>query len=144
MCIIRNDAESRICSIFLHDSPQRHLRSRGHSVCLVQDDELVSRDGGSRVGGRVQGKDLFRAGEGFDLFADDVNTAVVRCVEFEDHLPHVFGAVDPAGEGEDCRRFPCSRRAVEEEMGQPLWRVSRSYQETRNSYVCVYKLVDCC
>jgi hypothetical protein len=69
---------------------------------------------------RESREDLFGRGEGFDLFADNIYTAVVGGVEFEDHLAHVFGAVDVPGEGEDGGCFACARRAVEEKVGESL------------------------
>jgi hypothetical protein len=55
---------------------------------------------------------LLRAGKGFDLFADDIDTAVIGGVELENHLPHVLGTIDSAGEGKDRGRFACTRRTV--------------------------------
>jgi hypothetical protein len=44
----------------------------GHHVCLVEDDEL------EEAGFGMQGTCLCK---GLDLFADDVDATVVRCIE---------------------------------------------------------------
>lgn len=44
MCVIRNDTESRVRRIFLHDPPQRHLGRRRHRIRLVEYDKLVCRN----------------------------------------------------------------------------------------------------
>lgn len=119
MCIICNDAKSCVRRIFLHDPPQCHLRRGRHGVCLVQNDQLVCWHGG-RCRGRVHGEDLFCASEGFNLFADYVDTTVVGGVELKDHLPHVLRTVDFSCKGEDCRCLSGSGRTVEEEMWESL------------------------
>ncbi len=63
---------------------------------------------------------MFRRCECFDLLTHDVNAAVVGSVELEDHLSHVFGAVDTTGKSKNCRRFSSAGGTVEEEMGEAL------------------------
>ena len=57
--VVGDDAEAGVGRVFLHDPTQRHLRRRGHGVCLVEDDELEVRD--RRGVALLDGEDLFRA-----------------------------------------------------------------------------------
>ena len=143
MCIIRDDAESGIRRVLLHNPSQRHLRRGSHRVRLVQDNQLVCSHRTRGPGSRVHGEDLLRAGEGLDLFADDIDTAIIGGIELEDHLAHVLGAIDSARESEDSRCFSCSWRTVEKEMGKSLgfWSVL-CCSIAGSTYVCVYELVD--
>ena len=109
--VVGDDAEARVGGVLFHDAAERHLRRGRHGVGFVEDDELEAaeavRGWGCAVGGvglglgwlllGGGGEDLFGAGEGLDLFADDVDAAVVGGVEFEDHLAHVLWSVDLAG-----------------------------------------------
>lgn len=135
MSVVSDDAEARVGGVFLHDATQGHLGGGGHGVGLVEDDELVGGDGGGggRGGGRAE--DLFRAGEGLDLLAHDIDTAVIRGVELENHLPHAR-AVYTTCESEDRGGFSCAGRTVEEEMGESL--------EKDISGISAYLPVGCC
>jgi hypothetical protein len=69
MCIVGDDAEPRVGSVFFHNSPQRHLGGGGHGVGFVENDkfERCERSAGVRfLNGR---EDLLCAAEGLDLFA---------------------------------------------------------------------------
>jgi hypothetical protein len=44
MGVVRDDAESGVGGVFLHDSPESHLCGGGHGVGFVEDDELVLSD----------------------------------------------------------------------------------------------------
>lgn len=57
-----------------------------------------------------------RTCECLDLFSHDVNSTVVTGIEFQDHLPHVLGAIDTSCEGKDRRSLSGSGRSVEKEM----------------------------
>lgn len=84
--VVRDDAESRVGGIFLHDPSERHLCGRGHSVGFVEDDEFVLGHGGCR-GRPIRGcrwthaEYLFRRSEGLDLFSHDVDASVVGSVQ---------------------------------------------------------------
>lgn len=119
MRIIRNNAEPRVGRVLLHDPPQRHLRRRRHRVRLIQDDQFVRRHR-LRPGLGQGGEDLPRAGEGLDLLAYDVDAAVVGGVELENHLSHVFDAVDAPGQREDGGGLAGAGGAVEEEVGESV------------------------
>jgi hypothetical protein len=116
--VVGDDAETSVGGVLLHDSSQSHLSSRGHSIGLIKNDKLEVCRAAVTTGLVTQGgEDLFCAGEGLDLLADDIDTTIIRGVEFEDHLTHVLVAIDATGESEDCRGLSGSWRAVEEEMG---------------------------
>lgn len=75
MRIIGNDTKSRIGRILLHDTSERHLRSVGHGICLIQHNEL---EPSHRITlGGTHGEDLLRTGKRLDLLAHDVDTTVV-------------------------------------------------------------------
>lgn len=100
MRIIRNNAKPRIHRILLHNPPQRHLRRTRHRIRLIQNNQLEPRHR-ARSRRRAHREDLLRARERLDLLAHDIDAAVVGGVQLENHLAHVGGAVDAAGEGED-------------------------------------------
>lgn len=77
MCVIRNDAKPGVCSVFLHNPSQCHLRGSSHRVCLVEDNKFEGGQGCELARFRGGGEDLLGATEGFDLFPDYVDTAVV-------------------------------------------------------------------
>lgn len=116
MCVVRNNTESRIGGIFLHNPSKRHLRSSRHRIGLVENDQFECPQGILLCGGSGHGKDLFCACKSLDLFADYVDASVVGCVELQDHLSHVFAAIDSSGEGEDCSGFSSTGGPVKEEM----------------------------
>jgi hypothetical protein len=120
MRIIRNHTEPRVRGVLLHDAAQRHLRRRGHGVRFVEDDELVLRDLGGGLLGLAEAEDLLGGGEGADLLADDVDAAVVGGVQLQDHLAHVLGAVDAAGESEDGGGLARSWWAIEQQVRQAV------------------------
>jgi len=115
--VIGNDAESRVDRVLFHDAPQRHLRRVGHGICLVQDNQLVARDPALC---RCRGEYLLGGGERLDLLAHYVDAAVVRRVELQHHLPHVFGPVYSPGEGEDRGCLARAGGAVEQKVGEPV------------------------
>ena len=97
----------------------------GHHVCLVEDDELEEAWFG------VQSTRLCK---GLDLFADDVDATVIRCIELriglcdkvrfwliglptylEDVLFELV-AIDSTCNSDDRTRLACAWRSVEEEM----------------------------
>jgi hypothetical protein len=41
MGVVRDDAESGVGSVFLHDSSESHLCGGRHGVGFIEDDELV-------------------------------------------------------------------------------------------------------
>ena len=123
MCVVGNDTEARVHSVLFHDPSQRHLGRVGHGIRLIQDDELVpGRGRGSprRLGAAAHGEDLLRAGKRLDLFPHHVDATVVGGVEFQHHLPHVGGAVDPPRERQDGRGLARAGGPVEEEMWQAV------------------------
>jgi len=112
VCIVCNDAESGVRRVLLHNSSQCHLCRGCHRVRLVKDNQLVCSNRSRGIGSGAHGEDLLRAGKSLDLFADNVDAAVIGGVEFENHLAHILGAIDSACQGENGRRFACSGRAV--------------------------------
>lgn len=119
MRIVGDDAESGVDCVFLHDATQRHLGRIRHGISLVEDNELEAGHGVG-FGRRAHGEDLLRARKRLDLLADHVNATVVRGVELQHHLPHVGGAVDTPGQGEDGGRLSRAGRSVEEEMWEAV------------------------
>ena len=123
MCVVCDDAEASVCSVFFHYPAQSHLRGRSHGIGLIENDEFEGAEGGGcclgyRCG--CTGEDLFCGCEGLDLFADNLDATVVRGIQFQDHLANVLRAVDLASECEDGRCLACTRWAVEEEMRESL------------------------
>lgn len=54
------------------------------------------------------------------MLAHDVNATVVRGIEFENHLSHVVGAIDAAGESKNRRGLSCTGRTVQEEVRETV------------------------
>ena len=71
MRVVGNDAETSIGCVFFHDPSQGHLRSRGHGVGFVKDDELERGKAGCTAGSGGCGEDLLRAAERLYLFAEE-------------------------------------------------------------------------
>jgi hypothetical protein len=123
VCIVCDDAEPSICGVLFHYPAKSHLRSRGHGVSFVENDEFEGAEGGGCCLGHrcgCIGEYLFCGCESLDLFADNINATVVGGIQFQDHLANVLWAVDLAGECEDGRGFTCPRWTVEEEMRESL------------------------
>lgn len=150
MCIIRDDAEAGVGGVLLHDAAERHLRGRCHGVRFVEDNEFVVAEGLKVSRLRWGGKDLFCTLKGRNpsalqadaqadfemvlrgggrrrrtckrlyLFPHHVNPSVIASIELQNHLAHVFIAIDPPGERKDCRCLSCARWAIEQKMWQSL------------------------
>jgi len=61
VCVIGDDAETRVGSVFLHYAPEGHLRGGGHGVGFVEDDEFEGGNRGGGGGGGGYGEDLLGA-----------------------------------------------------------------------------------
>ncbi len=59
--VVRDDTESGVGRVFLHDSSEGHLRRGRHGVGFVEDDEFVGREGGSVGLSEGGAEDLFGA-----------------------------------------------------------------------------------
>jgi hypothetical protein len=115
--VVGDDTETSVGGVFLHDSSQSHLSGRGHGVGLVKNDKLEVGWTAVATGLVAQGgEDLFCAGEGLDLLAYNIDTTIIRGVEFKDHLTHVLVSIDATSESEDGGGLSGTWRAVEEEM----------------------------
>jgi len=93
--------------------------SASHRITLIENYELVLRDGVGAVEGGG-GEDLARAGEGLDLVPHNIDTAVVGRIKLEHHLAHVLPAIYAAGERENGRGLAGTWGAVEEEVGEAV------------------------
>lgn len=58
------------------------------------------------------------SGEVFDFFSDNADSSLVGCVEFEDTGFDQFRAIKFFCQSKDSRCLSCSRRAVEEHVGE--------------------------
>lgn len=136
MCVVGDDAESRVGRVALHDSAESHLRCGGHGIRFVQNDQFET--GKTCIAGRLgrHGEDLFCAckslgqcsvpfpytqkvahtGKSLDLFSDDINATIITGVQLQHHLPHILGAIYPSCEGEDGRGLAGSGRSIQEKM----------------------------
>lgn len=54
------------------------------------------------------------------MLAHDVNATVVGGVQLQNHLSHVVGAIDAAGEGKDRRGLSCTRWTVQKEVREAV------------------------
>ena len=123
MCVVCNNAESSVGSVFFHYTAERHLGGGGHGVGFIENDKFEGAErGGCSLGHwcRCVGENLFGRGEGLYLFTDNINATVVGGIQFQDHLADVLGPIDFASEGEDRGCFARARRTVEQEMGESL------------------------
>ena len=113
MGVVCNDTESGVGGVFLHDPPQCHLSGRSHSICFIKDDKLEVGDV-ILIAALVEAasEDLLGRRECLDLLSDHVDTSVVGCVQLQDHLSHVFVAIDLSCQGEYCGCFAGTGRAV--------------------------------
>ena len=68
--VVANDAKADVLGVLLDDASERGLRSGGHHIRLVEDDEF-----------EAFGVQRARLGEVLDLLADDFDAAVVGRVE---------------------------------------------------------------
>ena len=143
MGIVCNEAESGVCCISLYYPTQSHLCSGGHGVCFIENDEFESTKWGRGGGARGDREYLFCRCESFDLFADDIDTSIVRSIEFEHHLSKVLQAINLSRQSEDGRCFARTGRAVEKEVRQTLERQSENplLQERRRQTLCSINLL---
>jgi len=118
--VVGDDAEARIGRVLLHDAAKGHLRRVGHGIGLVEDDQLVARKGTGARARPPHAEDLLRRGERLDLFAHDVDAAVVRRVQLQNHLPHVIHPVYPPGQREYGRGLAGAGGAIEKQVRQPV------------------------
>lgn len=121
MRVVGDDTESGIGCVLLHDATQSHLCRVCHGVGLVQDDQLV---GSQAIAATPpcasHGEYLLGRCEGLDLLAHDVNATVVGGVQLQDHLSHVVGAIDAAGERKNRRGLSCTRGTVQKEVREAI------------------------
>ena len=123
MCVVCDNAESSVCSVFFHYTAERHLGGGRHSVGFVENDKLEGAERGGCCLGHwcgCVGENLFGRGEGLYLFTDNINATVVGGIQFQDHLADVLRPVDLASECEDCGCFARARWTVEQEMREAL------------------------
>ncbi len=126
MCIVGDDAKAGVGGILLHDATERHLCGGSHGIRFVEDDEFVvaedlevprfrrgredlfgalkgtnpsvmQRDGQALVSMPLVGRR--RTCKGLDLFSNHVNSSIIASVELQNHLPHVFIAIDSPRQG---------------------------------------------
>lgn len=121
MCVVGNDAKAGVGGILLHDAAEGHLCGGSHGIGFVKDYEFVVTERLKVSRFRRGRKDLFGALKGsnqsemqsngraliviistggrrtckcLNLFSHHVNSSVIASIEFQNHLPHVFIAVD--------------------------------------------------
>jgi len=54
------------------------------------------------------------------LFSYNLDTSIIRSVQLEHHLPHIFRAIDSPRECQNSGSLSGARRAVEEEVGEAV------------------------
>lgn len=83
-------------------SSQGVLSIVGHGICLIQNDQLISRIEHGPGGGKVH-----------DGSSDNANATIVRCIEFQHHRVELSRCVELFSAGEDCAGLAGSWRAIE-------------------------------
>lgn len=91
--------------------PQGVLGIVGHRIRLVQNDQLVAHVEHGAGGGKVH-----------DRAADNANATVIGGVQLQHHRIELRGGVELLRACQDCAGFAGSRRAIEEQMGQLVFR----------------------
>jgi hypothetical protein len=110
--VIAYEAKPHVEFARLQQGLESLLRRLGHVIHLVQDDEF-----------RADFKDMFRFYELVDLCPDDVDTALVRCIQMDDGLlvsarPPVLVLVDEIDDGGG---FARSWRTVKQQIRKMIF-----------------------
>ena len=109
-------------TLLFHNSPQCILGSASHCISFIQDDQFETPKFTICLGGCPE--NLFRRCKCFDLFADNLDTSIIRSIQLEDLLADVMSPINMPRQRKNCRGFAGSRRPIEKQMGKSLERIS--------------------
>lgn len=105
--LVARERESRRRTVYFHRPPQRLLRPASHTIRLVQDNQLLP---------ALRQSNLFLR-EAFDASPNDIDTPLIRSVEFEDRFFVGVGAEELARQAEDGGSLADAGHAGDDHVG---------------------------